>query len=572
MSRAAPASAPVADDANGPMLADTVFGDQLSEYVRAGYQALYVPTSEEKRVEKEVVRTAKKLQMSVFTWDHFEGFQLSGEGQAVPQEFANDKYRDPATALRALSDAKWPNKCIFVMRDLPDFFVNPVVRRAFRSIVESVRLNNERRRCPMVITSPSLDIHKNLRSCMTVLEFSLPDEGKLQNVFNYVRESASLGTNDPSKTACSDDLRDAIVANLLGLTAAEAENTLSKCLVRYKGFTPDMLKLIKDEKAQIIRKGEVLTYIHEEVVASRNEIGGYDNFLEFVGRRALAYGRDARAARLDYPKGAVLLGVPGTGKSMVALATGRLLNLPVYIMDVGAVFGSLVGESEARMRDAIRQISAQQGCVLLIDEADKAWGNAHDGRGDSGVTQRVFGQLLSWLASKQDRTFVIMTMNRTKGIPPEFLRSGRFDAVFFVDVPSRDDRRQILNIHLAKRGDKMEELPLTAADWDAVLEKTENWVGSEIEELVKESRFIAFERYKSGERAGTDPTKAASPTLVDFLQAAENIIPLTTLAKEDVETIRDFCRERARPASRPVVVSAPPRRRPTVTGPQPIVQ
>lgn len=555
-------------------LNDTTFGDQLSEYIRAGYQAMYVPTSEEKRVEKEVVRTAKKLQMSVYTWDHFEGFQLAGEGQAVPTEFANEKYRDAAAALRSLADAKWPGKCIFVMRDMPDFFINPVVRRAFRSLVESVRLNNERRRCPVVITSPSLEIHKNLRSCMTVLEFSLPDEDKLRAVFDYVRESASIGTTDASKTACPDDLRDAIVANLLGLTAAEAENTLSKCLVRHKGFTPEMLKLIKDEKAQIIRKGEVLTYIHEEVVANRNEIGGYENFLEFVGRRALAYGRDARVARLDYPKGAVLLGVPGTGKSMVALATGRLLNLPVYIMDVGAVFGSLVGESEARMRDAIRQISAQQGCVLLIDEADKAWGNAHDGRGDSGVTQRVFGQLLSWLASKQDRTFVIMTMNRTKGIPPEFLRSGRFDAVFFVDVPSMEERRQILKIHLAKRGDKFEDLPLSTADWDTLLERTEGWVGSEIEELVKEARFISFEQHKTGGRSGTDPTKAATPQLTDFIQAASNIIPLTKLAAEDVEAIRTFCKERARPASLPggAVTAPPPRRRTVTTGVTPLSQ
>ena len=492
----------------------------------------------------------------------------------MPSEFSNEKYRDAASALRALADAKWPSKCIFVMRDLPDFFVNPVVRRAFRSLTESVRLNNEKRRCPVVVTSPSLEIHKNLRSCMTVLEFSLPDEGMLRAVFDYVRESASLGTPDSSKTQCSEELRDAIVANLLGLTAAEAENTLSKCLVRHKGFTPDMLKLIKDEKAQIIRKGEVLTYIHEEVVANRSEIGGYENFLEFVGRRALAYGRDARTARLDYPKGAVLLGVPGTGKSMVALATGRLLNLPVYIMDVGAVFGSLVGESEARMRDAIRQISAQQGCVLLIDEADKAWGNAHDGRGDSGVTQRVFGQLLSWLASKQDRTFVIMTMNRTKGIPPEFLRSGRFDAVFFVDVPVKEERQQILKIHLAKRGHKMEDLPLSSADWGTLLDRTDQWVGSEIEELVKEARFIAFEQVKRGLRQVADPTHAATPRLEDFIQAASNIIPLTKLAAEDVAAIREFCKERARPASNPAgTVTAPPKRnRPVATGVTPVAQ
>lgn len=556
-------AAPTADP-NEAIPVDTTseFSTQLSEYIRAGYQALYVPTAEERRVEKEIVAVAKNLQMSVYTWDQFEGFQLQGEGQDVPQDLKKESYRTPEAALRALSDTKWSTKCIFVLRDMDDFFVAPPIRRAFRSLVESVRLNNERRRCPVILTSSKLDIHPKLRSCITVLEFALPSEDKLRSVFDYVRNSAARNSTDPSKTACSDDLRDAIITNLLGLTATEAENTLSKCLVRHKGYKPEMLRLIKDEKAQIIRKGEVLTYIHEEVVADKSQIGGYENFLEFVGRRSLAYGRDARLAKLDYPKGAVLLGVPGTGKSMVALATGRLLNLPVYILDVGAIFGSLVGESEARMRDAIRQISAQQGCVLLIDEADKAWGNATESRGDSGVTQRVFGQLLSWLASKQDRTFVIMTMNRTGGIPPEFLRSGRFDAVFFVDVPSPGERKKILDIHLTKRGVPPTSLDLTQADWDMLLSKTDQWVGSEIEELVREARFIAFEKVKTGARACPDATQAGTPKLEDFMQAASSIVPLTVLDAEGIAAIRSFCEKRARPASRiEGAVAAPPRRR-----------
>lgn len=244
--------------------------------------------------------------------------------------------------------------------------------------------------------------------------------------------------------------------------------------------------------------------------------------------------------QIDYPKGVVLIGVPGTGKSYVAAAVSRLLGLPGYIMDIGSVFGSLVGESEQRMRDAIRQIEAQQGCVLLLDEADKAFGGATDSQGDSGVTRRIFGQLLTWLSNKKDRTFVIMTLNRTTGIPPEFLRAGRFDAVWYTDLPTETERQQILQIHFKKRGVTADQLCLTEDQWAMLAEQTQSFVGAELEQLVVESRYLSFERRAS-----------AVPTFEEIIEAKAAIIPIATLEKEKIDEIREFCQNRARNVSAP---------------------
>ena len=510
------------------------FAELLDEHLRAGYQCMHCTTSEEARCETEINRVAKAQSLGVVTWDFFEGFSApdSVRGQA--------KYRAPAEALRAVvADDIFKGNQLFVFRDLDDFFPDPVVRRTIKSLTEGNRLVNKKYKRPIVVISPVLKIHEKIKTCMTPIDFALPDEAKLRATFRFVK--ASIESGDRSKAECSQELEDQIVQCLMGLTSNEAENALARCLVRHGGFKPDMLGTIKDEKAAIIKKSEVLTYIPEQGMANRDEIGGFDLLLEFIDRRRLAYTRKARSVALDFPKGIVLLGVPGTGKSYVAKAVAKLLGLPGYIMDVGSVFGSLVGESEARMRDALRQVDAQQGCVLLLDEADKAFGGAADSQGDSGVTRRVFGQLLTWLADKNDKTFVIMTMNRTKGIPPEFLRAGRFDAVFYTDLPHEQERQQIIDIHLRKRGVPKAEMGMADPDWAQVMEKTQDFVGSELEELVREARYLAFQNRESG-----------TPNFPEMIEAAGSIIPLAKLDDEGVKAIREFCANRAKRVTSPL--------------------
>ena len=544
------------------------FRANFVEYIRAGYQALYISTAEENRVELEIVQGAEKdmstpqAKTFVCAWDMFDGLTPLGEGSKNDQLKAlAGKLRGPDELLRQLSDPsvaqKLPKRCIFILRDFDDAFnTNAMIRRGLRSLCEGNRLVTGEICHTIVIISPASDIHQKLRASLTTVDFVLPDEATLDNIFGFVQSGITSKDND--KRNCSQELREKVVSALLGLTSTEAENTLALCIVRHDGFCEEMLATIKNEKANIIKKNEVLTYLEESKAANRNEIGGFENVLEFVHRRSLAYSRDARNHKLDYPKGIVLLGLPGTGKSMVAQALGKQLGLPVYNMDVGAVFGSLVGESESRMRGAIKQISAQQGCVLLIDEADKAWGGAHQSSGDSGVTQRVFGQLLTWLASKQDRTFVVMTMNRLKNVPTEFLRMGRFDKIFYTDLPKKHERRQIAEIHLRKRGVDPVGV-MTEAEWDDIVgTRCDNYVGSEIEELVKEARCLAYLRHCERKAAGesVDEAHAARPNYEDFCTAAAAIVPLSSMQAEEMKAMADFCKSAATPASREIVQNA----------------
>lgn len=511
---------------------DRDFATDFEQHIRAGYQCMYISTSEESRVELEITRVAKKAGFAVVTWDCAEGFSI----ETLKNQ---EKWRMPPTALRALLDDNFVSnqQTIFVFRDLDDFMQDPSARRLLRTLVEANKLVNKRHKWPLVITSPKLAIHDKIKSCVTVLEFKLPNDDKLEKTFEFVK-SAIESSKNPDRAKCSPELKDDIIACLRGLTSTEAENALSRCIVRHQGFKPEMLGTLKNEKAAIIKKSQVLTYIPEEGTASRSEIGGFDNLLAWLDRRKLAYTKPARAQQLDYPKGIVLIGIPGSGKSMVAKAIARLLGLPGYVMDVGAVFGHLVGESEQRMRDAIATIEAQQGAVLLLDEADKAFGGAADAQGDSGVTRRVFGTFLTWLAEKQDRTFVILTMNRTNGLPPEFLRAGRFDAVFYTAYPNAKERREIFNIHFRKRGVDPDGLGFGREEWSELVNKTNEYVGAEIEEIIREARYMAFAKRQSG-----------TPEFEELLEATSGVTPLSMRDPGGMEAIMNFCKNGAKPVS-----------------------
>jgi SpoVK/Ycf46/Vps4 family AAA+-type ATPase len=542
-----PAAAPAASsDAAEPR---SEFQTTVEQHIRAGYQAMYVATSEEARAEEELARLAKDIGFQFVTWDVTDGFST------LPEIKGKMDYKAPPIALKLLLDDSLKDvtdkdkkiikhdKILFVFRDLDDFTHDHVVRRTIRSLTEHNKLVNKRLKWPIILLSPKLNIHEKLKTVMTVIDFKLPDDNRLTAAVDFVLGSIEKRqTPGSNPVGCSTELKEQLVSNLRGLTGTEAENVLSRCIVVHREFKPEMVTMIKDEKANIIKKGEVLTYIPDQGAATREEIGGFDQYLAWLSRRKLSYSKVARQHNIDYPKGVVLLGIPGTGKSMVAKATARLMGLPCYIMDVGAVFGHLVGESEQRMRDAISQVEAQRGCVLLVDEADKAFGGAADAQGDSGVTKRVFGKFLSWLAEKQDQTLVIMTLNRTAGLPVELLRAGRFDAIFYTDLPNDDERLQIMQIHLRKRGVDPASMQLSKGEWKTLVTKTTGYVGAELEEVIRESRYLSFESRGTG-----------VPNLEDMMTAITSVVPLTVRDPEAMAKIREFCKDQGKPVTTPKI-------------------
>ena len=552
---------------------ETRFTRELSYYLRAGYQTLYIPSTEERRVMKELsllaveweshglsspanYRDGNGAALPIVTWSCAEGLSCLTEAREKAAS------RVPTTALDFLysddeedAESVIPRNALIVFHDLDDFFSDPAVRRRLRAINEEQRLVSADRSRPLIIISPQLQVHPRIKEAVTVVEFALPNKADMEETLEYLQActqaplqaSIDRATGSDRETLeakrqrleLSAELKERLADNLLGLTRAEAENCVSRCLVVHGGFSEEIRQTVQDEKASIVRKGGLLTYIPKSQKTDLAHIGGFENYLEWLSLIKVAYSDAAASQQIDLPKGAALIGFPGTGKSVVAKTTCDALGLPGYILDVGSLFGSLVGESEQRTRDVLKQVDAQQGCVLVLDEVDKALGNAADSTGDSGVTRRVFGTILTWLAEADSRTFVIMTLNRTDGLPPEFLRDGRIDELFYTDLPTPTERRAIMEIHLRKRGVDLESLDLTDNDWASLADATAQFVGSELENVIVESRLKAFAA-----------TGAGRPTFENLLNAANGKVPLAVRDASGMDKIREFCRDKAKPVSR----------------------
>lgn len=528
---------------------DPTFRRNLEEKINAGFQVLGIESAEEQRCMTAIRQIGSDLSMPVLTWDaHRLWRDQNDDVPGKAKELEND--HDPASALCRLGpDGPFDKmSAIIVFKDAEHYLGgtsgDDYVQRIVRSLHANTYLNSGDGMRVLIFLSTRLSLPDRLRPVVSMVEFPLPDEQQLDSstvelIRRSVEKDLARQREDPDYTVEIDpELRRGILQDLRGLTATEAENALAAATLRHRGFSHGVRDFLKTEKAAIVKKSGILTYVDPQHLPPREDLGGFDNLLGFIDRRKLAYTPEAKEVGLDNPKGLVLLGVPGTAKSIAGKAIARIMDLPFYLLDVGSIFRSLIGESEAALREVIRLVTAQHGCVLMVDEVDKAFGNAVDSQGDSGVTRRVFGQFLTWLAEKDDQTFVVVTANRTNGLPPEFLRAGRFDAIFYTDLPDEDQRKTILEIHLRKRG--VDPSFITEADWKQLLAAMKDFVGSEIEEVARESRFRSFEARGSG-----------TPTLTELLEAAADVTPLSQFDQEGVQKIREFCRDRAKPVYLP---------------------
>jgi hypothetical protein len=394
------------------------FKERIEHLIASGFQVLYINTGERSRCEEELKAVAEKMELDFVTWDGVAGFS------------SDNSCKDPLEALQSMDDEEsdvWTDSnVLFVMRNLNTYLAEPTVRQAFQNLYYGRKFSNTEIVRPVIILANAMDIHPEISPCVTLAQFSLPGESELSKIFDTVKENLVIDSSRPGAVAdCDDEMRSRAIQAMRGMSTLEAENTLCFSLRTNRGYTTGLIDTIEDQKALTLEKSEVLTYVPRDRIATMNDIGGYDELKDFMSSRKLAYSKKARELKLDLPKGIVLLGIPGTGKSVVGKVIARELNLPLVVLNVSAVFGSLVGESERRIRNALETIDALDGAVVLIDEAEKALGGAADAGGDSGVSRRVFGVILTWLTEKKSRTFVVLTMNRTRGIPPEFLRKGR---------------------------------------------------------------------------------------------------------------------------------------------------
>jgi len=475
----------------------------------------------------------------------------------------NSKLTDPLQALLSIKDAI-PSHGLVLMKDLGSFLNgsglnNLALRRCLVELCITNALSNLKRTRPLVILASTPNPHPEIAEFCDVIDFELPKFAEMkEDVVDFIIDSARSGNKCKKGEQSDTDLEDKITRALLGTTAEEAQRIFAYAIADVGGITEGILEVIAAEKAKVIRKVEGLRFIPYSKIPDTATVGGFSYFLKWMRKRARAYTKYAEAVNLEKPRGSVLIGPPGTGKTMVAKAAAKMLRLDLIMMDIGSMFDKYVGGSEGKIRAALQMVAAMPNCLLMIDEIDKSFAGAHEGQAaDSGVSSRVLSYFLNWLSERdvssdgENRCFVMVTMNRTAGVPHELLRAGRFDKVWSTDLPDCDERLEILKIHLNKRGIDPAVYGKTLV---TVASKTNEYTGAELEEIVISARNDAFDdrmtTWEAGGKQGKAPNaEAVRPTVDELLVAASEITPVAKLNAEDVAAIRKFCQDSTYPVN-----------------------
>jgi ATP-dependent 26S proteasome regulatory subunit len=537
---AAPASAPPGATLSGASQAVREAGaeassmrkvDQDLEFlIRARSSVLYMLTGEEKRAEATISRVAKRRQTKVFIWSITEGMRLPDETSA---DWNPADYKDPLKALQFVLDRDV--RGIFVMRDAHPFQKNPEFVRKMRDVAHKLKTTKK----TLILMSSVLAIPPEMEKELAVIEFPLPDLGEITEIFEKNLSNAlEAYADNPDKierinaSVRNTKDRERIIEGALGLTAEEVENVFAKTLVQENRFD---IKIILSEKERIVKKSGILEFFPTQ--EKMENIGGLDRLKEWLGKREAAFGKDARAYGLPRPKGILMLGIPGCGKSLTAKAVGAFWQMPLLRLDMGKVFAGLVGGSEENMRRAIGMAEAVSPSILWLVELEKGLsGTQSSGSTDGGTSARVFGSFIAWMQEKTSPVFVMATANDVSQLPPELMRKGRFDEIFFVDLPTVPEREEIFKIHVRKRSNKDHVRDLSDEEMKRLAEVSDGFSGAEIEQAVVSAMFDAF--YKGDEVTATHIEQALNET-----------VPLSRTMKEKIAELRQWCRTRARPAS-----------------------
>ena len=497
--------------------------EELDVLIRARYPIIYVESWEEERVERCLRKIAQEREKQLFVWTVTQGIVKSG---AEPQRSKAGSTADPVAALDAVLEQVQP--AIYLCKDFHHFTeenrCNLQVIRRLRDVAYHLRDTYK----TIVIVSPTMKISPELAKDVTVVEFGLPRAGDFNRLLDRIIEDVK---DSPQVQIDLDpDSRERLLRAARGLTLKEAENVFAKTLVLDGKLNADDVDVVFSEKQQVIRKSGLLEYYESRERFSH--VGGLENLKDWLAKRSVAFTERAAKFGLPAPRGVLLLGVQGCGKSLCAKAVASLWKLPLLRFDLGRMFSGLVGSSEENIRRAIRTAESVAPAILWVDEIDKALaGSAGSAGSDGGTSARVFGTLLTWLSEKTASVFVIATANEISHLPPELLRKGRLDEIFFVDLPTEAERVEILAIHLRKRSRDPKKFDLAT-----LARVSDGFSGAEIEEAIISALFDAF----------------SQQTELNTEIVKENVgqtVPLSKTMSEELSRLRSWAHGRARPAT-----------------------
>ncbi len=487
-----------------------VFEQELDLLIRSNYPIIYIPTAEEERAEQLIALVAETGSPSrrLHIWDYISGFE-NGAGRI-----------NPLQAMDEIVKSQGDLPAVFVMRDFHRFLDDVQVSRKIRNL--SRHLQNTRK--TMIILAPTLSIPADLAEDITVLDLVPPTPDEIDQELDAVLENVPVQLSPGS--------REALVKACQGLTMNRIRLGLARAIALYARLDERAIPLMLAEKKQQIRRTEVLEFW--PVAETVDDIGGLDILKMWLNQRSAAFTAEAREYGLPHPKGVLLVGIQGTGKSLSAKAIASLWQLPLLRLDIGRLMGGLVGQSEAKTREMIHIAEAMAPCVLFVDELDKGFAGLGSGFvGDSGTTARVLGTILTWMEEKTSAVFIAATANAVETLPPEVLRKGRFDEIFFIDLPSERERREIFEVHLSK----VRENRLREFDLGELAFQSEGFNGAEIEQAIVDAMHTAFDERREFQTE-------------DILIAMSQIVPLSKTSQERIRSLQEWAASgRCRPAS-----------------------
>lgn len=505
----------------------------VTALLRARTPLLWVVTKEEGRVEQYLIKAAGKAGYVTRTWDVADGIrQITG----APVDSSNLR-TDPGEALTYIKQCanEKKDRCVWIMRDLHEWVngpVGPITRRQLRNLAKELPGIETSGSQAVIVLAPSSEIPAELAGHATLIDWPLPDRIEigtlLDSAITALPETDKEGTPVREPATPKNGAREAAIDAAIGLTGEEAQSCFAKSLVSHRKIDP---VAIAQEKKRIIARERVMEW-YDPLPGGLDAVGGLDVLKSWLMARKSAYSAKARAYGLPAPKGSFLVGVPGCGKSLLAKATATAWGVPLLKLDLGALKSKFVGESEGNLRKAFKVIEAIGRCVVWIDEIEKSLQGATSGASDGGVSSDALGALLNWMQERSGQAFVIATANAVDQLPPELLRAGRFDVVWWVDLPTEGERTSILKTALRSNGrDKLD------VDINTIAKACKNFTGSEIASIVPDALFVGFE--DGGREITTE----------DLLNSAKKVVPLAKTAKERIEKLRQWADGRARSAT-----------------------
>ncbi len=489
----------------------------IKVHLAARCPLLYLVSYEEDRVLRRLLANTKELFNKTFIWTISDGLAEVG-GKTL-----DEKYRGPYETLQFIANDS--RKSLFILLDFHPYIQESKVTRKLRDLIRSLQSSTS----SIVILAPKLVLPQELEKDVAVIDYPLPNLNDMKALFATIEEG--LKQNPRFKIRLSEEEKELLLEAVLGLTENEAKNVFAKALVSDSALSISALDVIISEKEQIVRKSGILEYY--STADNFASLGGMDELKSWLKVRSESFSKRAREFRLPPPKGLLLIGVPGCGKSLAAKTVSSEWRQPLLKLDVGKLFGGIVGSSEENIRRTIHFAEAVAPAILWIDEIEKGFTGIKSS-GDSGTSARVFSTFLTWLQEKTSPIFVMATANDISSLPPELLRKGRFDEIFFVDLPFVEEREQILRIHLAKRGRDPVKLDVDTA---LLAEASEGFSGAELEQAIVAAMYQAFSQK-------TDLT-------TELIHSSfRETYTLSETMKEPILAMREWARNRARYATR----------------------